>query len=400
MALAGDDTPFAHDVAFTPGVSLVVDASSIVESPAAASCFRRQVFDLAASGLELSITIDSSSPCVMHEAEFEFVFSLSAETMQDAGSPARRLAVVLDSAAVTPARAWQLRCAYLQNGPLYIRTGQPATSADAWQQLWDLRSTIGVRVLCAQFVQSPCRLLPAEEAVCLVPGASVQGPPGSAWVAVVIDLLGRAAPDGSIDLQELDAAVRSAVRKGEELHSETRWPTARLRHDAWLNRRLAIDVRGLGGLVNQRGLNPERFATLDELARLVRRIRDAAIDESQRIAAHAGHVPAIEQANLANALPGGRLREGWSKRWRLAVESTAVRHRNLLVMSPWSLFPPGEPDPRYVNLLPLLRYADTCSVGVQPELGRWKLKEFRGFYQQAAAVLQQRGAAHQIAVRA
>jgi hypothetical protein len=213
-------------------------------------------------------------------------------------------------------------------------------------------------------------------------------------------LLRQATPNGGIDLHELDAAVRNAVRKGEDLHAETRWPTARLRHDAWLNRRLALDIRGLGGLVSRRGLNPERFATLDELARLMRRIRDTAVAESQRLAAHVGHVPAIEQANLANALPGGRLREGWSKRWKAAVETTAVRHRNLLAMSPWSLFPPGEPDPRHLNLLPLLRYADTCSIGVQPELGRWKLKEFKGFYQQAAAVLQQRGATYQIAVRA
>ena len=400
MVLAGDNTPFAHNVAFTPGVSVVVDASSIVESAAAASCFRRQVFDLAASGLKLSVTIDSSSPGSMHEAEYEFVFNLSAEAMQDAGSPTEHLAVVTDAATVAPERAWKLRRACLRSGPLFVRADQPATSAGIWRQLWRLRSAAAVHVLCAPFVQSTCQLLPAEAAVCLVPGALVQGPAGSAWVAVRVDVTALAAPDGGIDSHKLDAAVRRAVRDGEELHSETRWPTARLRHDAWLNRRLAIDICGLGGLVNKRGLNPDRFATLDELARLVRRIRATAIAESRDIAAHTGHVPAIEQANLVNSLPGGRLREGWSKRWRLAVEATAVRHRNLIVMSPWSLFPPGDPDPRYVNLLPLLRFADTCSVGVQPDLEHWKLKDFMGFYQQATAVLQQRGATHQIAVQA
>lgn len=400
MALAGDNTLFPDNVAFTPGVSVVVDASSIVESAAAASCFRRQIFDLAASGLQLSVTIDSSSPDLLHEAEFEFVFSLSAEAMQDAGSSTRHLSVVTDAATVAPEKAWQLRCDCLKKGPLFVRVVRPATSDGVWGQLWNLRSTAGVRVLCTPFVQSPCRLLPAEAAVCLVPGAFVQGPAGSAWVAVAIDLLALAAPDGSMDLRELDAAVCKAVSDGEDLHSETRWPTARLRHDAWLNRRLAIDVRGIGDLVDRRGLDPERFASLDEMARLVRRIRATAIAESRNIATHAGHVPAIEQADLANSLPGGRLREGWSKRWRVAVESTAVRHRNLLALSPWSLFPHGDADPRYVNLLPLLRFADTCSVSAQPELGHWKLNEFRGFYQQAAAVLQQRGVMHQIAVRA
>ncbi len=69
-------------------------------------------------------------------------------------------------------------------------------------------------------------------------------------------------------------------------------------------------------------------------------------------------------------------------------------------MSPWSLFPPGDTDSHYINLLPLLRYADTCVVGAPPQLDDWNFREFKRFYQQAAAVLQQRGVAHQIAVQA
>jgi hypothetical protein len=398
MVVASDDTPFNRNVAFASGVSLAVDASTIVESSAAASCFRRQLFDLAAAGLELSVAIDSSSPDAMHDAEYEFVLKLCGRAMQDAGAPTRRLAVVTDAAAVKPQVAWALRRRHLGIGPLFVRLAQQPMRESTWQQLWELRTEPCVGVLCTPFVTSPCRLLPVEQATCLIPGASVQGPAGSAWVEVVIDVADIAAEDGRIDGTRLDTTIGDAVVEGEQLHSTSRWPTARLRHDAWLNRRLAIEIRGIGSLVHCRGLDPESFGALSEMKRLLRRVRDCAVARSHQIAATAGHVPALEQANLANFLPGGRLRNDWAKRWRLAVEATAVRHRNLLAMSPWSLFPPGRADLRYVNLLPLLRYADTCCAAATPEVDHWKFNEFRGFHQQAAAVLQQRTAAHQIAV--
>ena len=77
-----------------------------------------------------------------------------------------------------------------------------------------------------------------------------------------------------------------------------------------------------------------------------------------------------------------------------------MRHRNLLAISPWGLFPAGDIDPRYINLLPLLRFADTCAVDILPDMGEWTFAAFKRFHQQAAAVLHQRGATHQIAVHA
>jgi hypothetical protein len=99
-------------------------------------------------------------------------------------------------------------------------------------------------------------------------------------------------------------------------------------------------------------------------------------------------------------MPGGQSRDGWSRRWQQEVTATAVRHRNLLVISPWSIFPADVADLRYANLLPLLRYADTCSIGPPPELTAWNLRDFKSFHQQAAAVLHQRGRTQQIAVHA
>jgi hypothetical protein len=111
-------------------------------------------------------------------------------------------------------------------------------------------------------------------------------------------------------------------------------------------------------------------------------------------------VPALDQADPGRLLPGGRIGDGWAWRWRQALEAAAVRNRNILALSPWSIFPPGAADYRYANLLPLLRHADVCRFDQPCDISHWNLRDFKNFHQQAAAVLHQRGAAHQIAVHA
>ncbi len=97
-------------------------------------------------------------------------------------------------------------------------------------------------------------------------------------------------------------------------------------------------------------------------------------------------------------MPSGRLRDGWLQRWREAVDSAAQRHRNLVVLSPWSLFPEGGAAPYgYANLVPLLRYADACALPPPPNIAGWSLGEFVNFHRQVMAVLQQRSSQRQIA---
>ena len=43
----------------------------------------------------------------------------------------------------------------------------------------------------------------------------------------------------------------------------------------------------------------------------------------------------------SRSLPDCSPREDWQRHWRAAVEASLVPHRNLLVMSPWSLFRSG-----------------------------------------------------------
>ncbi len=75
-----------------------------------------------------------------------------------------------------------------------------------------------------------------------------------------------------------------------------------------------------------------------------------------------------------------------------------MRHRNLLVISPWSLFPTdARADYEYAELLPLLRHADACAFRRNMSIRHWKFNQFKHFHQRARAILKQRIATSQIA---
>lgn len=400
MALDRDHTPFAIDNACISGVALAIDATLIHESVAAAAYLRQQILDLAMAGSNLSVAVHWSSTDSNTADTFRFLCDRLGAALDDAGARSSRIGLLVDAVSLAPLTAWKIRNAHLGTGPLYLSMSQHLMQECHWEQLWQQRLNTMMRPVYASFVSSQCRLLPGETANGIIPCTNIQAPTGSAWVNVPVDISSFADIDGDLDEEALERTIRAAVEAGDETHSLARWPTAQMRHDGWLNRRLAINLTGIGTLVQRRDADATRFNTLEEMCRLVRRIRDVALTQSQRLASSKGNVPALEQGDPARLMPGGQSRDGWSRRWQQEVTSTAVRHRNLLVISPWSIFPPDAADLRYANLLPLLRYADTCSFGPPPKLAAWNLKDFKSFHQQAAAVLHQRGHMHQIAVHA
>jgi len=400
MAFDRDHTPFVIGSACISGVALAVDATLIHESIAAAAYLRQQILDLAMAGSKLSVAVRWSSANRSSADTFSFLCERLGAALDDAGARTCKIGLLVDATSLAPLTAWEIRNAQLGTGPLYVGTSQQLMQECHWEQLWQERSNTMIRPVYVSFVSSQCRLLPVETASGIIPCADIQAPTGSAWVNVPVDISSFADIDGDLDEEALEQAIRAGVEAGDETHSHACWPTAQMRHDGWLNRRLAINLTGIGTLVQRRQADPTCFHVLDEMCQLIRRIRDVALTQSQRLASSKGNVPALEQGDPARLMPGGQLRDGWSRRWRQEVRATAVRHRNLLVISPWSIFPPGVADLRYANLLPLLRYADTCSFGAPPELLAWNLKDFKSFHQQAAAVLQHRGRMHQIAVHA
>ena len=387
MVCLPDDTPFAIR---TSGHSVSAAAAALHGCTPLSKRFRDELVERLIAGETLTVVAPPAPSRRDAGREFVRLCETLAGIVADCGVAPGRLGLVADARAMPPQAAWLVRTRALGAGPLYLRLGDLPRSH--WLQLWHLRTARLLRPVYAGSVTSRCALLAAEAATTVVPGVEIQAPIGSAWVAVEVDA------SRFHDRHTLAAALRAAVACGEQHHRLARWPAAASRHDAWLNRRLAIGLVGLGDLLRRRGLGPHRHAAYDYLARCLGRVVRVLHGESRRMAHGSGCVPALEQLEPGRALPGGRLREGWDRRWNRAVERHAVRHRNLLALQPWSLFPRhGPADFRYAALLPLLRHADACVFPEPPSIAHWNLNEFIHFHRAAAAALQQRDAAHQIA---
>jgi len=393
------------------GASLAADAGSVTASAAAAARFSGLALDLLQSGLPLTVVLAHDEGRGPDEERFRRFCQLLGTVRRKAGACHGAIAICLDGAALPPWLAWSTRCESLGTGPLYLvaghkqlRPGECGSGRDPaarfWIQLWQLRSEAALRVVYASPVLSHCPLLAPERAAAVTASGAIQAPAGTAWTVLRLDLSRFADERGRIAETVLERALCRCVELGDLLHDRVIWPTACMRHDAWLNRRLGICIDGIGDIVVRRGLDPTRFACLAMLGDILRYVRRVLRERSAAVAAACGAVPALARGDPSVALPGGDLRDGWSRRWRDAAEACATRHRNLVVMSPWSIFPSRAPaDLRYADLLPLLRFADACAFPEPPGLTRWNINEFKAFHQRAWAVLGQRDTAHSIAER-
>lgn len=262
---------------------------------------------------------------------------------------------------------------------------QSSRHADrVWRHLWELRDVVPVSVVLPTVVSSPCSLLAEERADAVCSSTGMQVPQSSAWVPLQVDLSRFVSKNGDMRLQALERALIQCVDRGEATHETTAWASASLQSDSWLNRRLAVGIRGWGSVVQIRGDDPNSFATLSGLLELADLVGSTLEARSRALAQELGHCPALD-------VEGARIVQGSHEvraRWQRAVEASAIRHRNLLMMSPWDVFPASRPaDLRYINLLPVLRCANSLSFQRDVDISHWKVNEFRGFYERVAAIL-------------
>lgn len=390
-------------------VGLAVDALAVSESAAAALRLREQLADILISGSPLLVSMSQldrgDRSCTM----FASVCDSIRHAARDAGVSAAAIGIGVDASDLSPQMAWSLRCEALGEGPLFLLPARTLMCPDKmppeqarhdrfWLQMWHLRRVSMLRAAYAHTTTSQCPLLSDETAGNVLPTTAIQAPAGSAWLSLQLDISRFADGSGTMHDDALEYALCRAVEAGEELHELMAWPNAQMRHDAWLNRRLAIIVSGCGDLLRLRGFDPGDFAALQDLSATMLRVRDVLLQQSRRIAARSDVLPALRQADPSHALPVGPLRNNWRKRWRLAMQQAPIRHRNLLALSPWCVFPSAGPaDIRFANLLPLLSYADACAFPRPPDLSHWSVGQLKSFHQRAWAVLQQRGSGRQIA---
>jgi len=402
VAFFRDHTPFTPDWnRIRPaGAALSADVTAIQASRSAAALLRQQVCDLVTAGQQLTLTLAGLEPGRDSRLRFQTLCELLGEAFQDVNAPCHELGIVIDAVCLSPQDAWHIRSDKLGVGPLYLKLPQRELPHEFWQQLWHSRANTLLRLVYSPFVVSQTCLLPDENAGGVIPVLGLQVPTGSSWVTAEVDVSEFSDEVGTLDPASFEQVLEGAVAHADKIHTRTRWPTAQMRHDAWLNRRLAINVTGIGALLRRRDSDPGRFATLNEMSELLLQVRRVLFAATRELASCDGNLPALEQADPGRHVPGGNIGDGWTRLWRQALTASAVRNRNLLAISPWSIFPPGRAEMCYANLLPLLRFADVCPFGPPPDMAGWNLKNFKNFHQQAAAVLHQRGATHQIAVHA
>lgn len=391
------------------GISMLADAATLQASDRAATRFRQQVFDTLANGLPMSVSVYGPGEGTDAHTAFSIVCDLLRRAAVDAGVTPGRIVVAVAMAALSPRAAWRLRREHLGSGAVYLLPGDAIMRSDGsreqrqrderfWSELWYARNNGNVRPACAAVVSPQSSLLSAERANGIQPATALQSPAGSAWLPMRVDVSRFADAGGTLRDGALEQALRCCVDIGEALHEQVRWPTAQLRHDAWLNRRLAIELTGFGDLVSRRAQDPGCFRSLQEISALLRWARTILQHQSRAVARRSGHLPAFAQTDPSRALPSGQVRDGWQARWRHAVEVSAVRHRNLLVLSPWSVFPSRQPaDYRFTDLLPVLEFADACAFPPWPGISHWNISKFKRFHKRTWAVLQQRTDTHQIA---
>jgi len=393
----------------TSGAALTIDAGAVHNLEAAAAQFRRQVFDALAQGLPLSVAVTNPGGVAESAGRFRNLCEILRTAVNDTGASPASVELLMEAGSMSPQTAWLARCELLGEGLLHMLAPRSLMRPDDraiekshhdkfWLEIWQLRRAGQVRILCAPFVLPQCPLLSIEPATSVIPSVSLQAPQGSAWIPLQLNLSRFADDKGALSEAALEQVLCRCVEAGDVLHDLAHWPTAQMRHDSWLNRRLAIVLSGFGDIAQRRGYDRARFACLAELSDDLRWIENTLRGQSQALAKRTQSLPALEQSDPTRALPAGATSAGWRERWQHAVEFAAHRHRNLVVMSPWSVFPSAQAaDYRYADLLPLLDFAHALAFTKPPPITGWNVSEFKGFYQRAWAVLDARSVTQQIA---
>jgi hypothetical protein len=276
------------------------------------------------------------------------------------------------------------------------RDGRVQARAESnWRVLW--RTCL--MPVYGGFVRSICPLLADEAATAVLPVTGLNVPQGSAWLAFGLNLAKLADASGRLDPDSLGALLDEAIQLADKLLDRAMPPTVAQRRDATDNRRLAFLVEGVGDLVARRARDPADFACLHELQTEMLAIREAINLASAREARRLGPLPAL-------SLPfhewfDGQQQARWRKHFEAARRRAAVRHRNLLAMSPYSVLPSQSAcDPAYADLLPLLAFADAWAFSGGRRFDGWNLSQFKHFHTRARAIIQASQATTRIAAGA
>lgn len=265
------------------------------------------------------------------------------------------------------------RCAALGHPEVAIRLPDAlmrplcgaASAAEEHAVLWRWLTTVahrdpGVHLLFERSTRPPCTLSVGEPGGTALPISLFEVGEDTAWLVIRLHLGALLADVGTAPVH-LRRLLRLLLRFADNLIEQLPWPGPLPAEDALVNRRLALHLVGLGDLVDDWQLDPADFATLRRIMRWYRLIRRILLHESHLLARERGPFPGLELREL-----GLRLRRSFGmSRARQLLRRVGLRHRHLLVLSPYDVFPARRPrlaPVSYLDLLPVLRFGDTIAM--------------------------------------
>lgn len=375
------------------GVGLYVDAGPVLASESLAARICEQLAHTVASGLPTALRVGGFGCSDEAPTQLYDICARVQRTFDAAGIDTQELSITVDATALSPQAAWLIRRGLLGDGTLNIvlnaaalQSALPRGALHAfWLQLWHLRAS-KVRTAFWPTLRSGCELLSAELALDVIPGMNLQAPSQTAWIGAEVYLPAFVDRSAVLDVARLGDTLERLVDDAEAAHDLASWATPAMHYDAWFNRRLAIHVSGIGDMIKQQARDPEDHATLRYIGKLLADIRHTLVNRSAALSRSRDRLPSIVATDPCIA-PGIEARRScWQQRWADAVDQTALRHRNLLIMSPWSIFPHKDADVRYANLAPVLAYADGCAFRRDLSLDGWSARQLAQFHQRIWAV--------------
>jgi hypothetical protein len=395
------------------GAALSVPVRQILDAPAETGRTLREIAALARTGLPLTLSLrELGGDELAIDSLEEFCAALRGALVAE-NQEAERIGISIQSHTV-PLKAYLLiTTALLGRGPRYVILDSlqmrhhdnhrvQRETDDNWTFLWRRRNAEpSLLPAYAASVTTRCALLGDEAATAILPELGIQAPVGTAWLPLAVHLPDFSDGRGALCWKALKGALETAVDVGERLLDRLVWPDPALERDARANRRLAIAVGGIGDLVLERGADPADLRCLQWIDGIVARLHAVLWGRSRLLARHIEPLPSLTQSEPTAGWHCDRSRNDWQLRWRRALVDAAVRHRNLLVLSPYSVLPSGAaglaPPAGYADLLPVLHHADAFHFADPPGDGFRSREEFSAFHRRAWAVMQRRNAASFVA---
>ena len=383
-----DTAPAARSRFTQGGITLSLDAGMLLGSPAAMDRFLGQLVDLVARERSPAVRIRGLGTGSAPARRFVACCERLAAAFLRASLPPDGIELTIPAASLPPDIAFAVRSHLLGPGRLNLLLDRAALAESAHRMtLWRLRNEANIRLAFWPVAASGCPLVTAERALDIMPVTGLQVPLHSAWQVVEFDVGKQVDLRTGRPRRELAGQVAQLVGAAEERHDAARWPTAAMRQDAWLQRRVAILLTGIGDAVRRCGMDPADHATLHAVRGWTAAIREAALRASCSLARQRGVLPSLTADSPCRRLGESTRRDEWERKWLRAVSRTATRHRNLVAISPWSLLPSASAEFAYVNLLPVLADADVCAMRREVSLANWNVNKFSKFYESALAIL-------------